>query len=63
MLYLSLPPQFIDPARGGVPTQSLLPAATRIAIILAVNAAIAVFAGSAGGSWSGVPPGPAHSAG
>ena len=46
MLYLSLLPQFIDPAAGGVLTQSLALGATQILVSVAVNAAIAVSAAS-----------------
>jgi Putative threonine efflux protein len=46
MLYLSLLPQFIDPARGNVLGQSLLLGTTQIAISVSVNALIAVTAGT-----------------
>ncbi|MBM6593814.1 LysE family translocator [Microvirga pudoricolor] len=46
MLYLSLLPQFIDPARGHVLEQSLLLGSAQIAISLSVNAIIALMAGS-----------------
>lgn len=46
MLYLSLLPQFVDPAAGGVLTQSLALGATQILVSVAVNAAIAVSAAS-----------------
>jgi threonine/homoserine/homoserine lactone efflux protein len=46
MLYLSLLPQFIDPARGSVLTQSLVLGSLQIAISLSVNAIIAVGAGT-----------------
>lgn len=46
MLYLSLLPQFIDPAAGGVLSQSLALGATQILVSVAVNAAIAVSAAS-----------------
>ena len=46
MLYLSLLPQFIDPARGNVLGQSLLLGTTQIAISLSVNAMIAITAGT-----------------
>jgi threonine/homoserine/homoserine lactone efflux protein len=46
MLYLSLLPQFIDPARGSVLAQSLLLGSIQIAISLTVNALIAMAAGS-----------------
>ena len=45
ILYLSLLPQFIDPARGGVFAQSLLLGTMYIAISLSVNAMIVVTAG------------------
>jgi threonine/homoserine/homoserine lactone efflux protein len=41
MLYLSLLPQFIDPARGSVLTQSLVLGSLQIVISLSVNALIA----------------------
>ncbi|MDB6044169.1 MAG: Lysine exporter protein [Gammaproteobacteria bacterium] len=46
MLYLSLLPQFIDPARGSVLTQSLVLGSMQIVISLTVNALIATGAGS-----------------
>jgi len=46
MLYLSLLPQFIDPARGSVLTQSLVLGSLQIAVSLGVNALIAVAAGT-----------------
>jgi threonine/homoserine/homoserine lactone efflux protein len=46
VLYLSLLPQFIDPARGGVLTQSLALGVTQICISVCVNAIFAVLAGS-----------------
>jgi threonine/homoserine/homoserine lactone efflux protein len=46
LLYLSLLPQFIDPAHGGVLGQSLLLGTTQIAISLCINALVAVTAGS-----------------
>jgi threonine/homoserine/homoserine lactone efflux protein len=46
VLYLSLLPQFIDPARGGVLAQSLALGSVQILVSLVVNALIAVFAGS-----------------
>jgi threonine/homoserine/homoserine lactone efflux protein len=46
MLYLSLLPQFIDPAQGSVLGQSLLLGATQIAVSVSMNAAIAIAAGS-----------------
>ncbi len=46
MLYLSLLPQFIDPAAGSILTQSLVLGSTQIAISVSVNALIACAAGS-----------------
>ncbi|MBN9055864.1 LysE family translocator [Shinella sp. PSBB067] len=46
VLYLSLLPQFIDPARGGVFLQSLVLGGVQIAISVSVNALVAVSAGS-----------------
>jgi threonine/homoserine/homoserine lactone efflux protein len=46
MLYLALLPQFIDPGAGSVLTQSLALGATQIVISIAVNAMIAIAAGS-----------------
>lgn len=46
MLYLSLLPQFIDPARGSVLAQSLVLGGLQIAISLTVNALIATAAGT-----------------
>jgi len=46
MLYLALLPQFIDPAVGGVLTQSLALGAIQIVISVSVNAMIALAAGS-----------------
>jgi threonine/homoserine/homoserine lactone efflux protein len=46
VLYLSLLPQFIDPARGQVLLQSLAFGATQIAISVTGNAVIALSAGS-----------------
>jgi threonine/homoserine/homoserine lactone efflux protein len=46
MLYLSLLPQFIDPAAGGVLGQSLALGAVQILISVTVNALIAITAGS-----------------
>jgi threonine/homoserine/homoserine lactone efflux protein len=45
VMYLSLLPQFIDPGRGEVLSQSLVLGTTQILISVAVNALIAVFAG------------------
>nr|WP_132256270.1 LysE family translocator [Methylobacterium segetis] len=46
MLYLSLLPQFIDPAQGSVLAQSLVLGFVQIGVSVTVNAAIAVAAGS-----------------
>ena len=46
MLYLSLLPQFIDPARGNVLTQSLVLGGLQIIISLSLNALIASAAGT-----------------
>ncbi|RZU75888.1 threonine/homoserine/homoserine lactone efflux protein [Micromonospora kangleipakensis] len=46
ILYVSLLPQFIEPARGHVATQSLLLGLTQIVIALTVNALIVLTAGS-----------------
>jgi threonine/homoserine/homoserine lactone efflux protein len=46
MLYLSLLPQFIDPAQGSVFTQGVALGFTQIAVSVTVNAMIALAAGS-----------------
>ena len=46
VMYLSLLPQFIQPAHGSVLAQSLILGTTQIAISVSVNAMIAVTAGS-----------------
>ena len=46
MLYLSLLPQFIDPARGGVMGQSLMLGATQIAVSLTINSLFCLGAGT-----------------
>ncbi|MBU8540692.1 LysE family translocator [Falsiroseomonas tokyonensis] len=46
VLYLSLLPQFIDPAAGHVFAQSVLLGATQIAVSISVNAMIVLAAGS-----------------
>ncbi|WP_231949637.1 LysE family translocator [Alloactinosynnema sp. L-07] len=48
VLYVSLLPQFIDPALGSVATQSFLLGLIQIAIALTVNGMIVLFAGSVG---------------
>lgn len=45
MVYLSLLPQFVDPSRGSVLTQSIALGSTQIAVSVTVNAAIALAAG------------------
>jgi threonine/homoserine/homoserine lactone efflux protein len=49
VMYLSLLPQFLDPARGHVAEQSLLLGLTQIGVALAGNCAIAMCAGSISG--------------
>lgn len=49
VMYLSLLPQFIDPARGAVLGQSLALGITQIAVSVTVNGAIALTAGSIAG--------------
>ena len=46
ILYVSLLPQFVDPARGHVAAQSLLLGLTQIAVALSVNALIVLSAGT-----------------
>ena len=46
VLYLSLLPQFVDPALGSVLLQSVVLGASQIAISVTVNAMIALMAGS-----------------
>jgi threonine/homoserine/homoserine lactone efflux protein len=46
VLYLSLFPQFVDPARGHVLAQSMILGGTQIAISASVNALIVVMAGT-----------------
>lgn len=55
VLYLSLLPQFIDPARGSVLAQSLTLGVTQILISLTVNAIIAMLAGTIALFLSGRP--------
>lgn len=55
MIYLSLLPQFVDPARGHILGQSLVLGATQIVISLSVNAVIACLAGSIAGFLHGRP--------
>jgi threonine/homoserine/homoserine lactone efflux protein len=49
MIYLSLLPQFIEPARGNILGQSLILGTTQIVISLTVNGMIACLAGSISG--------------
>lgn len=49
VMYLSLLPQFIDPAHGSVLAQSLVLGTTQIIISISVNAMIAITAGSVAG--------------
>ncbi|MDH5822068.1 LysE family translocator [Luteimonas sp. RD2P54] len=49
VLYLSLLPQFIDPAQGNVLGQSILLGSLQIAISVMVNALIAILAGAIAG--------------
>ncbi|SDU21474.1 LysE family translocator [Jiangella alkaliphila] len=46
ILYVSLLPQFVDPARGSVAAQSVVLGLTQIAVALTVNALIVLTAGS-----------------
>ena len=55
VLYLSLLPQFVDPAQGSVLAQSLLLGSVQIAVSVAVNAGIALAAGSIAGFLAGRP--------
>ncbi|WP_298397080.1 LysE family translocator [Sphingobium sp.] len=55
MIYLSLLPQFVEPARGHILGQSLVLGATQIVISLSVNAIIACLAGSIAGFLHGRP--------
>ncbi|MEU8046528.1 LysE family translocator [Micromonospora echinofusca] len=52
ILYVSLLPQFIDPARGHVAAQSMLLGSTQIAVALTVNALIVLSAGSLAGFFA-----------
>jgi len=54
-MYLSLLPQFITPDHGSVLVQSLALGSVQISISLAVNASIAVMAGSISGFLAGRP--------
>lgn len=55
VMYLSLLPQFLNPERGSILGQSLALGATQIAISIAVNAAIAMTAGSIAAFLTGRP--------
>lgn len=55
ILYISLLPQFVDPARGSVAVQSLLLGLTQIAVALTVNALIVVTAGTLASFLGGRP--------
>lgn len=55
MLYLSLLPQFIDPARGSVLAQGLMLGLTQMVVSLSVNALYIVIAGSIAGFLSSRP--------
>lgn len=55
VLYVSLLPQFVDPARGSVAAQSLVLAGVQIAVALAVNALIVLAAGSVARVLAGRP--------
>jgi threonine/homoserine/homoserine lactone efflux protein len=55
VMYLSLLPQFITPGHGSVLTQSLALGSVQISISLAVNAMIALMAGSISAFLSGRP--------
>jgi len=55
VMYLSLLPQFIDPAAGGVLTQSLALGLLQIAVSLTVNAVIVLSAGSVAAFLKGRP--------
>ncbi|MEH0971703.1 LysE family translocator [Micromonospora sp. CPCC 205546] len=52
ILYVSLLPQFIDPARGHVAAQSLLLGLTQITVALTVNALIVLSAGALAGFFA-----------
>ncbi|MBN9319702.1 MAG: LysE family translocator [Caulobacterales bacterium] len=55
MLYLSLLPQFIDPARGDIFWQSITLSSVQIAVSMCVNGAIIAAAGSIAGFLAGRP--------
>ncbi|MGC4879352.1 LysE family translocator [Micromonospora sp. DT43] len=52
VLYVSLLPQFVDPTRGHVATQSLLLGLTQIAVALSVNTLIVLSAGALAGFFA-----------
>lgn len=55
VMYLSLLPQFIDPARGGVLGQSLMLGAMQISISISVNATLIMLAGTIAAFLAGRP--------
>ncbi|WP_347557791.1 LysE family translocator [Robbsia sp. KACC 23696] len=55
MIYLSLLPQFITPGHGSVLTQSLILGGIQISLSLAINATVAVMAGSIATFMTGRP--------
>jgi len=55
ILYLTLLPQFIDPQHGSVLAQSLVLGGTQIALSVAVNATVAITAGSIAAFLAGRP--------
>jgi threonine/homoserine/homoserine lactone efflux protein len=55
VLYLSLLPQFVDPARGDVLAQSVTLGLTQIAVSFAVNALIVMAAGAIAAWFAGRP--------
>ncbi|WP_068928803.1 LysE family translocator [Planobispora rosea] len=55
ILYVSLLPQFVDPARGDVALQSVLLGMTQVVIAVTVNGMIVLAAGSVAAFFSGRP--------
>jgi threonine/homoserine/homoserine lactone efflux protein len=55
VLYVSLLPQFVDPARGSVALQTLVLGVVQIGVALTVNALIVVTAGSVAGCLASRP--------
>ncbi|WP_449065469.1 LysE family translocator [Planomonospora algeriensis] len=55
VMYVSLLPQFVDPARGGVAGQSLVLGLTQIAVALAGNGVFVLMAGSVAAFLGGRP--------